>query len=53
MDWIGNGAQDDGDAARQIQSLVIGEHNTAGAPVEVSTVVGIYLAGGSTGHVYG
>ena len=50
MDWIGNGP-DDGNA-RQIQSLVIGQHNTAGTPVEVSTVVGIYLAGGSTGHVY-
>ncbi len=50
MDWIGNGP-DDGNA-RQIQSLVIAQHDTAGAPVEVSTVVGIYLAGGSTGHVY-
>jgi hypothetical protein len=50
MDWIGNGP-DDGNA-RQIQSLVIAQHNTAGTPVEVSTVVGVYLAGGSTGHVY-
>jgi hypothetical protein len=50
MDWIGNGP-DDGNA-RQIQSLVVAQHNTAGTPVEVSTVVGVYLAGGSTGHVY-
>jgi hypothetical protein len=50
MDWIGNGP-DDGNL-RQIQSLVIAQHNTAGTPVEVSTVVGVYLAGGSSGHAY-
>jgi hypothetical protein len=50
MDWFGNGP-DDGNL-RQIQSLVIGQHSTSGTPVEVSTVIGVYLAGGSTGHVY-
>ncbi|MFO1026189.1 MAG: hypothetical protein U1E70_13465 [Acetobacteraceae bacterium] len=49
MDWYGNGA-DDGNS-RQIQSLVIGQANTAGAPVEVGTVIGVYLAAGSTGSV--
>ena len=34
MDWFGNGP-DDGDQ-RQIQSLVIAQHNTSGPPVEVS-----------------
>ena len=33
MDWFGNGP-DDGNL-RQIQSLVIGQHNTTGTPVEV------------------
>jgi hypothetical protein len=50
MDWIGNGPDDRN--SRQIQSLAIAQHNTTGTPVEVSTVVGVYLAGGSTGHVY-
>jgi hypothetical protein len=50
MDWFGNGP-DDG-KLRQIQSLVVGQHDQAGAPVEVGSVIGIYLAGGSTGHVY-
>lgn len=50
MDWMGNGP-DDG-KLRQIQSLVIGQANMSGAPVEVSTVIGIYLGGGSTGHAY-
>jgi hypothetical protein len=50
MDWFGNGPDDAN--LRQIQSLVVGQHNTAGLPVEVSTVIGVYLAAGSTGHVY-
>ncbi len=50
MDWFGNGP-DDGNK-RQIQSLVVGQHNTSGAPVEVSNVIGVYLAAGHTGHVY-
>ena len=50
MDWYGNGA-DDGNN-RQIQSLVVGQNKTSGAPVEVSTVIGVYLAGGHSGHVY-
>jgi len=50
MDWFGNGP-DDGHS-RQIQSLVVGQNNVAGAPVEISTVVGIYLAAGHTGHAY-
>lgn len=47
MDWFGNGA-DDGNS-RAVQSLVIGQHNTAGAPVEVSNIIGVWLAGGSSG----
>ena len=47
MDWFGNGL-DDGNS-RTIQSLVIGQHNTSGAPVEVANIIGIYLKGGSTG----
>ncbi|MEJ0016738.1 MAG: hypothetical protein WDN25_09240 [Acetobacteraceae bacterium] len=50
MDWFGNGP-DDG-SKRQLQSLVVGQHNTSGAPVEVSTIIGVYLAGGSSGHTY-
>ncbi|MDR3489525.1 MAG: hypothetical protein P4M05_32125 [Bradyrhizobium sp.] len=50
MDWIGNGA-DDGNS-RQIQSLVVAQNDPAGTPVEISTVVGVYLAGGSSGHAY-
>ena len=49
MDWFGNGA-DDGNS-RQIQSLVVGQTNTSGLPVEVSNVIGVYLAGGSSGSV--
>ncbi|HXT81276.1 MAG TPA: glycosyl hydrolase family 28-related protein [Acetobacteraceae bacterium] len=48
MDWFGNGADDA--TSRQIQSLVVGQNDTSGAPVEVSTIVGVYLAAGSTGH---
>jgi hypothetical protein len=50
MDWFGNGP-DDG-AQRQIQSLVIGQHNTSGLPVEISSIIGVYLAAGCTGHAY-
>ena len=48
MDFVGNGA-DDGNN-RQIQSLVVGQHNTSGAPVEVSTIIGVYLGAGSHGQ---
>ena len=48
MDWIGNGP-DDG-KNRQIQSLVVAQHDKAGAPVDVSSVIGIYLGGGSKGQ---
>ena len=47
MDWYGNGA-DDGNC-RTIQSLVVGQHNTAGQAVEVANIIGVYLAGGSSG----
>lgn len=50
MDWFGNGP-DDGHN-RQIQSLVVGQNNTSGAAVQISTVVGVYLAAGSSGYAY-
>jgi hypothetical protein len=50
MDWIGNGPDDA--SSRQVQSLVIAQNNTTGAPVEISSVVGVYLGGGSAGHAY-
>ena len=50
MDWFGNGP-DDGNF-RQIQSLVVAQCNPSGPPVEVSSIIGIYLGGGSTGHAY-
>ena len=50
MDWFGNGP-DDGHN-RQIQSLVVGQNNLSGAPMEISTVIGIYLVAGNTGHAY-
>lgn len=50
MDWFGNGP-DDGHN-RQIQSLVVGQNNLSGSPMEISTVVGVYLAAGHTGHAY-
>jgi hypothetical protein len=50
MDWFGNGP-DDGHN-RQIQSLVVGQNSLSGAAMEISTVVGIYLAAGHTGHAY-
>jgi hypothetical protein len=50
MDWFGNGPDDA--HSRLIQSLVVGQHDTSGAPVEVSSAIGVYLAAGSAGHVY-
>jgi hypothetical protein len=50
MDWLGNGP-DDGHN-RQIQSLVVGQNNLSGAPVQISTVVGVSLATGSIGYAY-
>ncbi len=49
MDWFGNGPDDAKN--RQIQSLVVGQHDLSGAPVDVSTVIGVYLAAGSKGQV--
>jgi hypothetical protein len=48
MDWFGNGPDDA--KTRQIQSLIVGQHDTSGAPVDVSSVIGVYLAGGSKGQ---
>lgn len=50
IDWIGNGV-DDADQ-RQTLALVLGQYNAAGAPAELSTVVGVSLATGTTGKVY-
>lgn len=50
IDWIGNGADDAN--SRQLVSLVVAQHNTSGTPIEVSSVLGAYLAAGSAGHVY-
>jgi hypothetical protein len=47
MDWFGNGLDEVN--SRAIQSLVIGQHNTSGSPVEVGTIIGVYLSGGSSG----
>ncbi len=47
MDWFGNGADDAN--TRTIQSLVIGQHNLSGTPVELANIIGVYLAGGSSG----
>ncbi len=49
MDWFGNGADDA--ANRQVQSVVVGQNDLNGAPVEVSSVIGVYLAGGHAGSV--
>jgi hypothetical protein len=49
MDWFGNGPDDAN--CRTIQSLVIGQNNTSGLPVELTTVVGVYLFTGSSGSV--
>jgi hypothetical protein len=48
MDWVGNGL-DDGNN-RAIQSLVVAQHDTSGAAVEVSTIIGVYLSAGSSGR---
>ena len=48
MDFIANGL-DDGNN-RQIQSLVVQQNDPSGAPVEVGTIIGVYLAGGSSGR---
>jgi hypothetical protein len=50
MDWFGNGPDDA--KVRQIQSLVVGQTTLSGAPVEISTIIGVYLSAGSTGHAY-
>jgi hypothetical protein len=47
MDWFGNGP-DDADC-RTIQSLVIGQANISGLAVEVGSIIGVYLSGGSSG----
>jgi hypothetical protein len=47
MDWFGNGLDDAN--SRTIQSLVIGQHNTSGPAVEISSVIGVWLSGGSKG----
>nr|WP_294546298.1 hypothetical protein [uncultured Rhodopila sp.] len=47
MDWMGNGLDDAN--CRAIQSLVIGQHNLSGAPVQVSAIIGVYLSAGSSG----
>jgi hypothetical protein len=49
MDWIGNGLDDAN--SRTIQSLVVGQHDTSGPAVEISSVIGVWLAAGSTGSV--
>ncbi len=48
MDLIANGLDDANN--RQIQSLVVQQHNPAGPPVEVSNIIGVYLAAGSSGR---
>ena len=47
MDWFGNGLDDAN--CRTIQSLVIGQANTAGPAVEVGSIIGVYLSGGCSG----
>jgi hypothetical protein len=47
MDWFGNGLDDAN--CRTIQSLVIGQYNKSGPAVEVNTIIGAYLSGGSSG----
>ncbi len=47
MDWFGNGHDDAN--SRAVQSLVIGQHNLAGAAVEVANIIGVYLSAGSAG----
>lgn len=47
MDWFGNGLDDAN--KRTIQSLVIGQANTSGAPVELASIIGVYLDSASKG----
>jgi hypothetical protein len=47
MDWFGNGLDDANN--RTIQSLVIGQVNKSGTPVEVATIIGVALGAGSSG----
>jgi hypothetical protein len=47
MDWFGNGLDDKN--SRAIQSLVIGQHSASGPPVEVSTIIGVWLGTNSAG----
>ncbi|WP_428493239.1 hypothetical protein [Rhodopila sp.] len=47
MDWFGNGLDDANN--RTIQSLVIGQNNLSGPPVEVANIIGVYLSAGSSG----
>lgn len=47
MDWFGNGLDDAN--CRAVQSLVIGQANTSGPPVEVSDIIGVWLGSGSSG----
>ena len=46
MDWFGNGLDDAN--ARCIQSLVIGQADASGAPVEVGVIIGVYPAGAAS-----
>ncbi len=50
MDWFGNGVDDA--SQRQLLSLVFGQNSTTGAPVELSSAVGVSLSAGSAGKVY-
>jgi hypothetical protein len=47
MDWFGNGLDDAN--TRIIQSMVIGQNNTSGPAVQLGTVMGVWIAAGSTG----
>jgi hypothetical protein len=49
MDWYGNGNDDAN--CRSIQSLVVGQVNKSGPPVEIGTVISAVLDGASTGSV--
>jgi hypothetical protein len=47
MDWFGNGLDDAN--CRTIQSLVVGQASLAGAPVEIASIIGVWLSAGSSG----
>ena len=49
MDWFGNGTDDAN--CRSIQSLVVGQVNKSGAPVEINTVISAVLDSTSAGSV--